>query len=104
MNQRYPVAARRIAGRVLRASPEGDEAGEDEREPGGRREAGDEPGVRVVVAREDEGDGDGRLDERHDARKREAQCPHLSRFTTASPESSAFAMKPRAPLDSISDP
>ena len=49
-------------------------------------------------------DGDRRLDERHDARKREAQCPHGSRFTTASPERSAFAMKPRAPLDAINDP
>ena len=76
----------------------------DEREPGRGGEAGDEPGVRVVVAREDEADGDRRLDERHDARKREAQCPHGSRSTTASPESSAFATKPRAPLDAISDP
>ena len=51
-------------------------------------------GLAVVVAREDERDGDDRLDERDGAREPEPQRPHRrahgSREVIAAPDSSAF--------------
>ena len=102
-----PEVARRReeeAGGVVRAAPERDQAGEDEREACRHGEPGDEPGSIVVVAREDECDRDGCLEEGSDARDPESQGPHGRSDRIASPESSPFGTNPIALLDSTCVP
>ena len=92
------------AGAVLRAAPERDHAGGEEREPDGEREREERALVLDVVAREDERRADCR--QRQAAERDQDECAgsHPSRSASAVPPSSALGMKPRAPLCSISSP
>ena len=86
------------------ATPHGDETARDERHARGDGQDRGRDLVLLMVARDDEQHrpcccrGARRGDEREPA------APHPSRSARAVPESSAFAMKPRAPLCSISEP
>ena len=89
------------AGPVLGPAPGGDEAARDEGHARGERERERRDLVLLVIARQDE--------RRRRGRKRKADGPgehegsrlHPSSLDTAFPDSSSFAMKPRAPLSSI---
>ena len=64
--------------------------------PGGEGERGVRPLARVVIARRDKSDRDGRLDDEQREPERERQPAQARRAATASADSSSLRRKPRA--------
>src|SRR5581483_2452342 len=89
---------------VVRPPPQRDEAAGDEAEPGGKRKRRRRDLVRLVIARRDDRDGPGRLDECDRDREEEQPPAHSRRARSAAPVSSSLATKPRAPRVVIRSP
>ena len=95
-----------VAGAVLGSAPQREETARDEGDPRRDGERDRRRLVVLVVAREHEQDRDARerQPERGGCRQEDGARAQPNRSASAAPLSSAFAMKPRAPLCAISPP
>ena len=99
-----PQAGHEQAGAVLGTAPDRKEAAEDERERADHRDRGDPDLVVCVVALRDQPHRSCRAEQRDSAGCGEDPPSHSKRSARLSPESSAFGMKPRAPLWAMRQP